>query len=214
MTKTTLHAVPIEAINAFNRSMQEESDRARVLLAAMWMDYFLTCRLSNEFGKGNGDARKRLFGPTGPFSSFAAKIDIAFCAGWVSSGLHHDMHLLRRVRNNCAHSLDFPGLNDDGISKQISQLRTPGRQYYDWGDLKAGVTADGAVIIYSGDGPEDVTEDLDFTIPGSLGFRMGIPVVIAVLISELGVPLILDENGSLMIAELPEHMRKAQQEDD
>ncbi len=213
MTKTTLHAVPIEAINAFNRSMQEESDRARVLLAVMWMDRFLTCRLSNEFGKGNGDARKRLFSTMGPFSSFAAKIDIAFCAGWVSSDLHHDMHLLRRLRNNCAHSLDFPGLNDDGISKQISKLQTPSRQYYDWGDLKAGATADEAVVFYSGHRPKGVTEDLDFTTPGSLGFMMGIQVVIAVLISDLRVPLILDEKGSLAIAELPEHMRKAQQED-
>ena len=213
MTKSTTHAVPIEVIDAFNRSMQEESDRARVLLAVMWMDHFLTCRLNNELGKGNRDARKRLFGPTGPFSSFAAKIDIAFCGGWISPDLHHNMHLLRRIRNDCAHSLDFPGLNDAELSKRISQLRTPRRQYFDWGNLKAAATADGAVIIYSGDRPEEATEDLDFTIPGRLGFHMAIPIVLVVLISELEVPLIVDEKGNLMIARLPEHMREAQQED-
>jgi len=205
------HAIPIEAIDAFNRSMLEESDRARVLLAIMWMDSFLTCRLRNDFAKGNRDARERLFSPTGPLSSFATKTDIAFCAGWISPDLHHDMHLLRRIRNDCAHSLDFPGLNDNELSKLISQLRTPSRQYYDWGRLKAAATKDGAVIIYSGDRPEEATADLDFTVPGYLGFEMAIPIVLAVLVAELGVPLIVDGKGNQRTVRLPQHMTEAQQ---
>jgi len=47
-------------IDAFDRSMQEESDRARVLLAVTWMGYFLTCRLNTFQVVIGSDGMKRL----------------------------------------------------------------------------------------------------------------------------------------------------------
>lgn len=207
---STVYAVPIKVIDAFNKGLHGESDRGRVLVAAMWMDLFLTCRLKNEFGKGNSKARERLFNAQGPFSSLSAKIDAAFCAGWITGDLHHDLHLLRDLRNDCAHDLDFAGLNDKALSKQLAAFKTPHRQFHDWGKLKAASTAEGAVIIYSGERPEEAIKDLDFTLPGNFTFSLAIPVLLAVLVSQLQIPFAEDDKGQIVIAKIPDYMNNAE----
>lgn len=207
---STVYAVPIKVIDAFNKGLHGESDRGRVLVAMMWMDLFLTCRLKNEFGKGSSEARERLFNLQGPFSSFSAKIDAAFCAGWITGDLHHDLHLLRKLRNYCAHDLNFAGLNNEAALKYLATLMTPHRQFHDWGKLKAASTAEGAAIIYSGERPEGAIKDLDFTLPGNLTFSLAIPVLLAVLVSQLQIRFVEDDKGQIVIAKAPDYMNNAE----
>jgi hypothetical protein len=207
---STIYAVPIRVIDAFNKALGGESDRGRVLIAAMWMDLFLTCKLKNEFGKGNSKARRRLFNAQGPFSSLSAKIDAAFCAGWITADLHNDMHRLRDMRNDCAHDLNFAGLNDETLSKNLAAFKTPHRQFHDWGKLKAAGTVEGAVVIYTGERPTEAIKDLDFTVPGNLTFPLVIPVLLTVLISQLRIPLVVDDKGQMVIPKLPDYMNDAE----
>jgi len=210
MSADTIYAIPIKAIDAFNKALDGESERGRVLVASMWVDLFLTCRLKNEFGKGNKTARKSLFSPEGPFSSLSAKIDAAFCAGWISADLHHDLHALRKIRNDCAHDLSFAGLNDKTLSKRLATFKTPHRQFHDWGALKAASTANRSVIIYSGERPTEATGDLDFTVPGNFAFRLAIPVLLTVLISQLQIPFVVDDEGHIVNTKLADYMKDAE----
>lgn len=209
---STIYALPIRVIDALNKALDGESDRGRVLIAAMWMDLFLTCRLKNEFGKGNSKARGRLFNAQGPFSSLSAKIDAAFCAGWIAADLHHDMHRLRDMRNDCAHDLNFAGLDDETLSRHLAAFKTPHRQFHDWGKLKAAGTAEGAVVIYSGERPTEAIKDMDFAVPGNLTFQLVIPVLLTCLIAQLQIPLVVGDSGQIVIPTLPNYMKDTERQ--
>jgi hypothetical protein len=202
-----LYALPLDCFKAFNSSLAEESDRARVIVIACWIEEFLEVKLTNEFSKGNAEARKALFSNNGPFATFLAKINAASCAGWIDSDVYHDVQVIRKLRNVFAHSYDPVSLNEEKTRNLIESLRVPHRQFYDWGQLRAASTDDG-VVIYSGDKPPESREELH--IPGSATFRMALPIVLAVLASNLGIPFATDEEGTIARIELPKHMETGQ----
>jgi len=203
-----IYALPLDCLKAFNSSLSEESDRARVIVVACWIEEFLKVKLMNEFSKGNAEARKALFSDNGPFATFSAKINAAFCAGWIDSDLHHDIRVIRKLRNIFAHSYNPVSLDQGETRNLIQSLRVPHRQFYDWGQLRAASTDDG-VVIYSGDKPPEAREELH--IPGATAFRMALPIVLAVLASNLGIPFATDEEGTIARIELPKHMETGQQ---
>ncbi|HEX7150459.1 MAG TPA: hypothetical protein VF618_03150, partial [Thermoanaerobaculia bacterium] len=184
----------------------EESDRARVIVVACWIEEFLKVKLMNEFSKGNADARKALFSENGPFATFSAKINATFCAGWIDGDVYHDIQVIRKLRNGFAHSYNPVSLDEEETRKLIQSLRVPHRQFYDWGQLRAASTADG-IVIYTGDKPSQAREELH--IPGAATFRMALPIVLAVLASNLGLPFATDEEGTIAMIELPKHMDRA-----
>jgi hypothetical protein len=202
-----LYALPLDCFKAFNSSLAEESDRARVIVIACWIEEFLEVKLTNEFSKGSAGARKALFSNNGPFATFSAKINAAFCAGWVDSDVYHDVQVIRKLRNVFAHSYDPVSLNEEKTRNLIESLRVPHRQFYDWGQLRAASTDEG-VVIYSGDKPPESREELH--IPGSATFRMALPIVLAVLASNLGIPFVADEEGTIARIESPKHMEMGQ----
>lgn len=163
----------------------------------------------NEFSKGNAKARKALFSNNGPFATFSAKINAAFCAGWIDSDVHHDIQVIRKLRNVFAHNYNPMSLDEEENRNLIQSLRVPHRKFYDWGQLRAASIADG-VVIYSGDKPPEAREELH--IPGAATFRMALPLVLAVLASNLGIPFATDEEGTIAKIELLKHMEEGQQD--
>ncbi len=187
-----------------SEALSDESDRACVILVASWADHFLEKKLVQEFSKGNADARSGLFSSNGPFSTFSGKLNTAFCAGWIDPDVYHDLQLIRKIRNEFAHSIDNHSLCDEPFSSMAAKLRVPKRQYHDWGDLAAANT-DSGVVIYSGDRPDDAKEELAL---GKLTFRMGASVLFAVLVANLEIPVYAGEAVGMTLLELPEHMRE------
>ncbi len=199
-----VYGLPLDCFEAFNKSLSEESDRARVIIVACWIDEFLKIKLMNEFSKGNAKARNTLFSNNGAFATFAAKINAAFCAGWIDGDVYHDVEVVRKLRNSYAHSYDPVSLDEKEARTLIESLRVPHREFYDWGELRAASTDDG-VIIYSGDKPPEARENL--YIPGALTFKMALPLVLIVLASNLGIPFKTDEDGCIALIDLPKHMK-------
>lgn len=102
-----------DCFKEFNEALaSESSDRARLIIAAAWIDTFLKIKLQNEFSKGNAASRKILFSENGPLTTFSSKLNIAFCAGWVDSDVYHDVNVIRKLRNKFAHTIDKVSLND------------------------------------------------------------------------------------------------------
>ena len=204
MTNTEkIYALPLECFKAFNSSLSEESDRARVIIVACWIEEFLKVRLMNDFSKGNAKARKALFSNNGPFATFSAKINAVFCAGWIDNDVHHDIQVIRNLRNSFAHNYNSVSLDEEEFRKRIESLRVPHRQFYDWGQLRAAST-DTGIIIYSGDKPPEAKEQLH--IPGAATFRMALPILLGVLASNLGILFATDEEDTVAKIELPKYM--------
>jgi len=208
-SRKKLYALPFDCFKAFISSLSEESDRARVIIVACWIEEFLKVKLMNEFSKGNAKARKELFSANGPFATFSAKINAAFCAGWIDSDVHYDIQIIKKLRNIFAHSYDPASLDEDEIRNLIQSLRVPRRQFYDWGQLRAASTDDG-LVIYCGDKPSTARNELH--IPGQLTFRMALPIILAVLASNLGIQFATDEVGTIAKIELPKYMEMCQQD--
>ncbi|MEE8410737.1 MAG: hypothetical protein V3T05_14145 [Myxococcota bacterium] len=72
---------------------------------------------------------------------------------------------------------------DPECAELVAKLRVPKREYYDWGEIGAASTKEGAVIIYSGERPDEAVETLELS---KLTFRMAASVIVAVVVSNLG----------------------------
>ena len=208
--KTTdkIYALELDCFKDFNAALAKESDRACIIVAAAWIGKFLEVKIMNEFFKGNSKARKALFSVNGPFSTFSAKLNAAFCAGWIDADVYHDVQVIRKIRNEFAHTIEPVSLNDEMPRTLLETLRVPQRQYYNWGELRASSTDDG-LLVYTGDKPADAKEDL--YIPGVFTFRIAIPLVIAVLVANLHIPFTTNKAGCIAKVRLPKHMEIGQQ---
>jgi len=207
----TVHALPLESIEAINAALAAESDRAQIIILSAWIDESLKVKLLNEFGKGNSKARRALFSNNGPFATFSAKVNVAYCAGWIAADMYHDIQVLRKLRNEFAHRYNPVSLNDEKYRTLLESLQVPHREYFDWGQLRAASLDDG-VAIYAGERPAEARDDLD--IPGTLTFRMALPVVLAVLAYDLRIPFTTEEEGTLAIINIPSHMKDLQPRED
>ena len=205
MTKE--HLISIEFGKRVAEALSDEFDRACVILVASWADHFLRIKLANEFSDGNSRARSSLFSSNGPFATFSAKLNVAFCANWIDRDVYHDLNVLRELRNEFAHSIDSHSLNDETFRSKIATLRVPKRQYYDWGELGA-AARDSGIVLFTGERPLDAGEDLHV---GKLVFRMGASVIIAVLVANLGIPINAGGARGTFKVELPDHMREIPQ---
>ena len=198
------HGLSIDFGKRVSYALSQESDRACVILVASWVDHFLRIKLAQEFSKGNSDARDALFSSNGPFATFSAKLNAVFCADWIDRDLYHDLQVIRKLRNEFAHSIDSHTLHDEPFPSMISKLRVPKRQYFDWGQFGA-AAIDSGVVFFTGERPAEATEDIDVS---NLAFRMGASVIIAVLVANLGIPVDAGGSTGTILFELPEHMRE------
>jgi len=83
--------------------LQEESDRACVILGVATLDALLENLLRKSMLP---NSPKELYGERGALGNFAAKIDLAYSLGLISAEERHDLHLLRKIRNDFAHAVN------------------------------------------------------------------------------------------------------------
>lgn len=84
------------------RELTQQSDRGAAIIGVAWVEEALVDALTS-FLQNDVEARESLFRPSGPLSSFAAKIDLARLLGLTSKAVTSDLHTLRRIRNEFAH---------------------------------------------------------------------------------------------------------------
>ena len=90
--------------------LRAESDRGTVIVAAAIIDEALEQLLKARLAPSNGRDDELFDSPYAPLSSFSAKIDFAYRVGVVAAEVKATFHLLRKLRNEFAHSsgnLDF-----------------------------------------------------------------------------------------------------------
>ena len=177
-----------ELLNQVINSLEKESDRAKLILVVSWIDHFLNVKLQNEFSKGNKKARKDLFSSNGPFATFSSKLNLAFCAGWIDSDVYHDIQVIRKLRNECAHSIDSISLNEEKIRKEIEKFKVPRRKFFDWSEPNIWVVSkENKIILTSGKKPDEATGKLKMFFSGAMTLTIALPLIFTVLISNLRI---------------------------
>ena len=109
-------------LELLNAELRGTSDRSCVITAASIIDHllleFLRARLVP-----NSSATDSLFdGANAPIGTFSARIDLAHRIGLISSQFARDLHLIRRMRNDLAHSIVARTFSDPGVSDQVLHL--------------------------------------------------------------------------------------------
>jgi len=61
-------------------------------------------------------------GPSATLATFGARIDFAHRLGLLSAQSSRDLHLIRRMRNDQAHSVEGRTFDDPGLKDQVTQL--------------------------------------------------------------------------------------------
>jgi DNA-binding MltR family transcriptional regulator len=86
------------------QEIENQTDRGAAIVGAAWVEEELHAAIESFLEKDKA-AWDRLFRKSGPLSSFSAKIDLARLLGMVSNVVASDLHILREIRNEFAHSV-------------------------------------------------------------------------------------------------------------
>jgi hypothetical protein len=106
---------------AFTRSialvqeLESQSDRGAAIVGAAWVEEELTAAI-RSFLQKDKRAWERLFNRSAPLSAFASKIDLARLLGMCTAAIASDLHIVRELRNEFAHSV----LSKDHIALAFS----------------------------------------------------------------------------------------------
>lgn len=105
----------IQQAIALVQEIETQTDRGAAIVGAAWVEEELQASIESFLSKEK-KAWERLFRKSGPLSSFSAKIDLALLLGIVSAVIASDLHIIRDVRNEFAHSI----LDKNSLSPSFS----------------------------------------------------------------------------------------------
>jgi hypothetical protein len=86
------------------KEIESQTDRGAAIVGAAWLEEELSAAIQS-FLHHDPKASQRLFGRSGAISTFSAKIDLARVLGMCTAAIASDLHIIREVRNEFAHSV-------------------------------------------------------------------------------------------------------------
>jgi len=106
----------------FDRSIRTESTRAKVVLAACYLDELLHQLLALVLKPCEKQKDPLLDGAQAPLGTFSAKIEMAFRMGLIPTETWKSLHLVRKIRNEFAHNLDSSDFSVSNIRDWNAEL--------------------------------------------------------------------------------------------
>ena len=125
-----------EDIATFLQGLFQESERSAVVLGAARLDVALEqlLKVSMQHHPGGSD---NLFDPDRPLGSFSAKISLAYRLGIIDSRIEHALQMIRRIRNDFAHSIESASLSESRHSNRLRELVRDAKTDELWGNVHA-----------------------------------------------------------------------------
>lgn len=111
----------IDAADA-GKTVARETDRGAVILMGAHIEDALQEKIEESFGRLNSDEHDRIFGPDQIIGSFSAKIRIAQALQIIDRETANLCHVIREMRNACAHSRGELSFEDDLLRDALKIL--------------------------------------------------------------------------------------------
>ncbi|MFH1093356.1 MAG: MltR family transcriptional regulator [Candidatus Omnitrophota bacterium] len=111
-----------EYFSKIQDELKTESDRAVAIIIGAEIDNALIKFLRENLRKKNKNGIS-LFSSTAPLGNFAARIEILYRLKIIDEIVHHDLHLLRNIRNKFAHGTHGLKFSSEKISKKIKEFK-------------------------------------------------------------------------------------------
>ncbi len=113
------------------RSLYKESDKGCVLIVGTILEEHLRQLHEAHIAAHTTSAKKNIFKdlcqPHAPLSTFSSVIKIAFAYGLIPTDDYEELEIVRRLRNEAAHTICDFSLEDDGIKDLVLRLRADER---------------------------------------------------------------------------------------
>lgn len=113
------------------RTLLLESDKGCTIIIASVLEEVLRQLHEAHIAVISCPAKKNIFdnlsAPYAPLATFAGKIQIAYGYGLISSDDYEDLQVIRKLRNEAAHSIYDFSLEDDGVRAVVMQLKADSR---------------------------------------------------------------------------------------
>jgi DNA-binding MltR family transcriptional regulator len=107
--------------DSFKLALENESERGCVLVASAFLDHVLVELLCKHFSnKSAGDKLVRGF--NSPLGTFSSRITAAFALGLLAESEHKQLDLIRRIRNDFAHTFANVRFSDPAIKDRVQIL--------------------------------------------------------------------------------------------
>jgi DNA-binding MltR family transcriptional regulator len=100
----------------------KQAEAGNALVIAGFVDDWLQKLLLTAGRELSGADAERIFTGMGPLASFSGKIEIAYLFSFIDKAARDDLHLIRRIRNNFAHTSRFINFGSDHIVKDCRKL--------------------------------------------------------------------------------------------
>lgn len=106
----------------FYDQLSKESDRGCVIISASLIDDVLTRLVKAKLAPSIEKQDELFDNASSPFSTFSAKIDLAYRLGIIRPHVRASFHLVRRIRNDFAHVIGSGNFDSDSVSSRIREL--------------------------------------------------------------------------------------------
>ncbi len=104
------------------RELYDTADRSAAIVGCAFVESSLEKALLAVL-QSDSTITDRLFGPDGACGGFSTKIDLGKLMGLYGAIAHSDLHIIRYIRNQFAHSLSISDFKSKGISDLVAGLR-------------------------------------------------------------------------------------------
>ena len=114
----------MEVLAEMDREFHESTDRVIAVIGAAYLDSMLERLLRAVFIDSPDDV-ERLLRPDGPVGSNAARFQLAYCLGLITSEQRDDMKIIAKIRNAFAHGFKATSFDAAPVSDYCSTLKQP-----------------------------------------------------------------------------------------
>jgi|WetSurMetagenome_2_1015567.scaffolds.fasta_scaffold45107_1 DNA-binding MltR family transcriptional regulator len=107
----------------FRHSLNDETDRGCALMSAAFLEKTIEDELKKVFVKDKG-ITKSVFDFNGALGTFSAKIQIIYLLGYIDKITYNDLQMIRKIRNEFAHTSKVLRFDDSKIASMILNLQS------------------------------------------------------------------------------------------
>jgi DNA-binding MltR family transcriptional regulator len=112
----------ISQFSAFIRMLGHESERGSVIVGVALMDEALESLLKKKLVPSPEKSDELFKGPYAPLDNFSAKIDLAYRLGLIGLNQRSTLHIMRKLRNDFAHSSSQLNFQSEQVHGRILEL--------------------------------------------------------------------------------------------
>jgi len=120
-----------EAFKKFIELLQQESDRGCVIVSAAMLDDILSQLLKRRFAPSLEKKDELLEDGAAAFSTFSARINLAYRIGLIRVSVRATLHLLRKIRNDFAHISDPATFDSSSVKSRVHEIFTLNKEIMD-----------------------------------------------------------------------------------